>query len=138
MVAVSPLTSTLGLSIPIVKYRRLPSAMSAKYSKRHRIRHIVGIMGPLALVKPRIAVISSSVSLWNVFDLCLMKRAYLNDVRDVDATSSATITADESAVLETYVKFEQEMIDKDMDTLNSLVTEDKTFTHMSGKTQTKE
>ena len=95
-------------------------------------------MGPLALVKPRIAVISSSVSLWNVFDLCLMKRAYLNDVRDVDATSSATITADESAVLETYVKFEQAMIDKDMDTLNSLVTEDKTFTHMSGKTQTKE
>lgn len=29
---------------------------------------------------------------WNVFDLCLMKRAYLNDVQDVDATSSATIT----------------------------------------------
>ena len=30
------------------------------------------------------------------------------------------------------------MINKDMDTLNALVTEDKTFTHMSGKTQTKE
>ena len=75
---------------------------------------------------------------WNVFDLCLMKRVYLNDVQDVDATSSATITADESAVLETYEKLEQAMIDKDIDTLNALVTEDKTFTHMSGKTQTKE
>ena len=51
MVAVSPLTSTLGLSIPIVKYRRLPSAMSAKYSKGHSICHIIGVMGPLALVK---------------------------------------------------------------------------------------
>ena len=75
---------------------------------------------------------------WNVFDLCLMKIVYLNDVQDVDATSSATITADESAVLETYEKFEQAMIDKDIDTLNALVTENKTFTHMSGKTQTKE
>ena len=30
------------------------------------------------------------------------------------------------------------MIDKDIDTLNDLVTADKTFTHMSGKVQTKE
>ena len=75
---------------------------------------------------------------WDVFDLCLMKRAYLNDVQDIDATSSATITADESAVLEAYERFEQAMIDKDIDTLNELVTEDKTFTHMSGKVQTKE
>lgn len=74
---------------------------------------------------------------WSVFDLCLMRQEYAENSTS-DATSSATITADESAVLETYEKFEQAMIDKDMDTLNSLVTEDKTFTHMSGKTQTKE
>ena len=74
---------------------------------------------------------------WSVFDLCLMRQEYAEN-STTDATSSATITADESAVLETYEKFEQAMIDKDMDTLNSLVAEDKTFTHMSGKTQTKE
>ena len=55
-----------------------------------------------------------------------------------DETSSATITTDQSAVLETYERFEQAMIDKDIDTLNDLVTADKTFTHMSGKVQTKE
>ena len=75
---------------------------------------------------------------WDVFDLCLMKKAYINDTQTVDATSSATITTDQSAVLETYERFEQAMIDKDIDTLNDLVTADKTFTHMSGKVQTKE
>ena len=75
---------------------------------------------------------------WDVFDLCLMKKAYINDTQTVDATSSATITTDQSAVLETYEIFEQAMIDKDIDTLNDLVTADKTFTHMSGKVQTKE
>ena len=37
-----------------------------------------------------------------------------------------------------FERFEQAMIDKDIDTLNDLVTADKTFTHMSGKVQTKE
>ena len=74
---------------------------------------------------------------WSVFDLCLMRKEYVKN-NSVDATSSATITADESAVLEAYERFEQAMIDKDIDTLNELVTEDKTFTHMSGKVQTKE
>ena len=74
---------------------------------------------------------------WNAVDLTLMKRQILQS-QEVDAVSSATITADERAVLETYEKFEQAMIDKDIDTLNTLVTGDKTFTHMSGKTQTKE
>ena len=74
---------------------------------------------------------------WNAVDLTLMKRNILQS-QEVDAVSSATITADEREILETYEKFEQAMIDKDIDTLNALVTEDKTFTHMSGKTQTKE
>lgn len=75
---------------------------------------------------------------WDVFDLCLMKKAYINDKQTIDTTSSATITTDQSAVLETYERFEHAMIDKDIDTLNDLVTADKTFTHMSGKVQTKE
>ena len=74
---------------------------------------------------------------WSAVDLTLMKRKILQS-QEVDAVSSATITADEREILETYGKFEQAMIDKDIDTLNALVTEDKTFTHMSGKTQTKE
>ena len=45
---------------------------------------------------------------------------------------------EEQAILETYDRFQQAMIDKDIDTLNSLVTEDIVFTHMSGKQQTKE
>lgn len=75
---------------------------------------------------------------WDVFDLCLMKRAYINDNQEVDAVSSATITSDQKDILETYERFEQTMVDKDIDTLYSLVTPDKTFTHMSGKVQTKE
>ena len=73
---------------------------------------------------------------WNAADLTLMKRQILQS-QEVDAVSSATITADERAILETYEKFEQAMIDKDMATLNALVTEDKTFTHMSGKRRQK-
>ena len=41
-------------------------------------------------------------------------------------------------VLEAYKTFQQAMIDKDIKKLYSLVTEDVTFTHMSGKKQTKE
>ena len=75
---------------------------------------------------------------WDVFDLCLMKRAYIKDHREMDAVSSATITNAQKDILETYERFEQAMVDKDIDTLYNLVTADKTFTHMSGKTQTKE
>ena len=48
------------------------------------------------------------------------------------------LTEDGRAVLSAFEKFQQAMIDKDMDTLYAMVTPDKTFTHMSGKTQTKE
>lgn len=40
--------------------------------------------------------------------------------------------------METYERFQQAMIDKDVCMLTSLVVPDKTFTHMSGKKQTKE
>lgn len=48
------------------------------------------------------------------------------------------MTEEQKAVLKTFETMQQAMIDKDLDTLYSIVTEDKAFTHMSGKTQTKE
>ena len=48
------------------------------------------------------------------------------------------LTQDEQAVLAAFERIQQAMIDKDLDTLYASVTADKTFTHMSGKTQTKE
>ncbi|MCR5135528.1 MAG: nuclear transport factor 2 family protein [Oscillospiraceae bacterium] len=48
------------------------------------------------------------------------------------------LTRDERAVLAAFERIQQAMIDKDLDTLYDSVTSDKTFTHMSGKTQTKE
>ena len=48
------------------------------------------------------------------------------------------LTAEEQSVLAAFERIQQAMIDKDLDTLYASVTEDKTFTHMSGKTQTKE
>ena len=48
------------------------------------------------------------------------------------------MTAEEQSVLAAFERIQQAMIDKDLDTLYASVTENKTFTHMSGKTQTKE
>ncbi len=48
------------------------------------------------------------------------------------------LTQDAQAVLAAFEHIQQAMIDKDLDTLYASVTADKTFTHMSGKTQTKE
>ena len=48
------------------------------------------------------------------------------------------MTNEEKAVLAAFEKMQQAMIDKDVETMLSLVTEDKTFTHMSGLKQTKE
>ena len=48
------------------------------------------------------------------------------------------MTAEQRAVLAAFERFQQAMIDKDRETLTSLVTADKTFTHMSGKKQTRE
>ena len=46
--------------------------------------------------------------------------------------------AEERAVLESFEAMQQAMIDKDVDAMRALTTEGKTFTHMSGKTQTRE
>lgn len=48
------------------------------------------------------------------------------------------LSHEEQEVLSTFERIQQAMIDKDLDTLYAGVTDDKTFTHMSGKTQTKE
>ena len=46
---------------------------------------------------------------------------------------------DEKArVVAAWEAMQQAMIDKDVDAMRALTTEDKTFTHMSGKTQTRE
>ena len=45
---------------------------------------------------------------------------------------------EEKMVLETYQSFQQAMIDKDIDQLKLLTSESVTFTHMSGKIQTRE
>ena len=48
------------------------------------------------------------------------------------------LSREEKEVLLAFERFQQAMIDKDLDVLYAAVTADKTFTHMSGKTQTKE
>ena len=45
---------------------------------------------------------------------------------------------EEEKVLAVYKSMQQAMIDKDIDKLNRIVKDVTTFTHMSGKTQTKE
>ena len=44
----------------------------------------------------------------------------------------------EAAVLAAWEAMQQAMVDKNVDAMRALTTEDKTFTHMSGKTQTRE
>lgn len=45
---------------------------------------------------------------------------------------------EEALILAAFERMQQAMIDKDIETLYLLVTEDKTFMHMSGKIQSKE
>lgn len=45
---------------------------------------------------------------------------------------------EEREVLSAFERIQQAIVEKDLDTLYASVTADKTFTHMSGKTQTKE
>ena len=53
-------------------------------------------------------------------------------------TENAEMNDDEREVLAAWEAMQQAMIDKDVDAMRALTTEDKTFTHMSGKTQTRE
>ena len=48
------------------------------------------------------------------------------------------LSSEEQEILNRYKEMQQAMIDKDIDKLNKIVKDGTTFTHMSGKTQTKE
>ena len=48
------------------------------------------------------------------------------------------LSLEEEIILNRYKELEQAMIDKDIGKLNKIVKEGTTFTHMSGRTQTKE
>ena len=51
---------------------------------------------------------------------------------------SETMINEEEKVLAVYKSMQQAIIDKDIDALDRIVKDGTTFTHMSGKTQTKE
>ena len=50
----------------------------------------------------------------------------------------SSLTNEENIILNRYKEMQQAMVDKDIDKLNRIVKDGTTFTHMSGKTQTKE
>lgn len=50
----------------------------------------------------------------------------------------SNLTNEEGTILNRYKEMQQAMIDKDIDKLNKIVKDGTTFTHMSGKNQTKE
>ncbi len=49
----------------------------------------------------------------------------------------SNLTNEEEMVLNRYKEMQQAMVDKDIDKLNKIVKDGTTFTHMSGKTQSK-
>lgn len=51
---------------------------------------------------------------------------------------TSELLPEEREVLSAFERIQQAMVDKDIETLYASVTPDKTFTHMSGKTQTRE
>ena len=50
----------------------------------------------------------------------------------------SSLTSEENIILNRYKEMQQAMVDKDIDRLNKIVKDGTTFTHMSGRTQTKE
>ena len=70
--------------------------------------------------------------------LCVLVLALLILTGCGAITEEPDMNAEQKAVLAAFERMQQAMIDKDTKTMLSLVTEDKTFTHMSGKRQTKE
>ncbi len=59
----------------------------------------------------------------------------INHNKDND---NSNLSNGEEMVLNRYKEMQQAMIDKDIDKLNKIVKDGTTFTHMSGKNQTKE
>ena len=59
-------------------------------------------------------------------------------IGSTEAEGGKAMTEDERAVLKAFEDMQQAMVDKDVEAMRALTTEGKTFTHMSGKTQTRE
>ena len=57
---------------------------------------------------------------------------------DVSLINHTELDSIQMEVLNKFKEFQQAMIDKDAKTLNSIMSEDYTLTHMSGKIQTKQ
>ena len=56
---------------------------------------------------------------------------------DVEILSKRTFGGAEKEVLDSFVEYQQALIDKNEDKLNELMADDYILTHMSGKKQTK-
>lgn len=52
---------------------------------------------------------------------------------EISGVSLSSFNDEELAVLYTHAKYTQAMVDADAETFREIVSEDKTFTHMSGK-----
>lgn len=61
---------------------------------------------------------------------------FLNKAKGVEKILSDKI--EEEIIINRYKEMQQAMIDKDKDKLNEIIKDGTTFTHMSGKTQTKQ
>ncbi|MBQ6374594.1 MAG: nuclear transport factor 2 family protein [Clostridia bacterium] len=68
----------------------------------------------------------------NSRDFTVFTRVTLTGI-DIDA-----LDADERSVLHQAARYCQAMTEADIDTMRGIVSEDMTFTHMSGRTQTRE
>lgn len=60
------------------------------------------------------------------------------DKVNITGIDIASLDEDQKEILYQQARYCQAMADADTDTLRELVSEDKTFTHMSGKTQTRD
>ena len=76
----------------------------------------------------------SSVSSTSSESLSVQESVFTSTVEQ----ESETMINEEEKVLAAYEAMQQAMIDKDIDKLDRIVKDGTTFTHMSGKTQTKE
>lgn len=57
---------------------------------------------------------------------------------EISGGSLSSFNDEELAVLYTHAKYTQAMVDADAETFREIVSEDKIFTHMSGKKQSRE
>lgn len=62
----------------------------------------------------------------------------INDFNNVSVNFASNPNNQEKEIAFTYMKMQQALIDKDMNTLEEIIDDSKTFTHMSGLTQTKD